>query len=113
MLRILLLCAVLCGCDVAVAGAGSNGDVSWAFTINNTMPSSGVSGGGLLVIVAYADGSSSSYTVAAGSSLSLRAEGASVRVQGGGTSATAGPGDTLYFTASGWTSTPPQPVVAN
>lgn len=113
MLRLLVLCAVLCGCDVAVAGAGTSGDVSWAFTINNTMPASGVQGGGLIVVVAYADGSSASYTVAAGSSLSLTAVGASVRVQGGGTSATAGPGDTLFYSGSGWTSTPPQPSAAN
>jgi hypothetical protein len=113
MLRLLILCAVLCGCDVSVAGAGTSGDVSWAFTINNTQPSSGVQSGGLIVIVSYADGSSASYVVAAGSSLSLTAEGASVRVQGGGSSATAGPGGTLYYTGSGWTSTPPRPVVAN
>lgn len=108
MLRILVLCAVLAGCDVAVEGAGVSGDVSWAFTINNTLPPSGTQGGGLLVVVTYANGSSATYTVAAGSSLSLTAQGASVSVVGGGSSTTAGPGGTLYYTGSGWSTSPPR-----
>ncbi len=109
MFRILVLCAVLCGCDVAMAGAGSSGDVSWAFTINNTLPPSGVSGGGLVVVVAYADGSSASYTVAPGSSLTLSAQGASVRVSGGGSTATARPDDTLFYSVAGWSMDPFEP----
>jgi len=115
MLRLLLGCAMLIvsGCGFAAAGAGTSGDVAWAFTINNTLPPMavppGYGDGGLIVIVTYQDGYSTSYVVAAGSSLSVPGNGATAVVYGGGMYTTVGPGAALFWSNGGWSSSPPMP----
>lgn len=107
MLRIVCVCCLaFAGCVSMAAGQGTTGDVSWSFVINNTLPPSGSSGGGLLVVVTYADGDSASYVVAAGESLRLEAEGASVSVEAQGNRRTVTAGQSVYYGASGWSAAP-------
>ena len=114
MLR-LLICAVVivsAGCSVTAAGVGTTGNVSWAFTINNTLPPSAVisGGSGLVVVIAYSDGTSRTASVPPGGTLVVPANGTAAVVSGGGASASVGPGSALWWTASGWSTTPPAPA---
>lgn len=113
MLR-LLVCAlaiISTGCSFAAAGAGTSGNVSWAFTINNTLPPSAViaGGGGLVVIITYSDGSSSTVSVPPGGSVTVPSNGAAAVVSGGGANTSVGPGTALWWTTTGWSTTPPIP----
>ena len=110
MLRLLACCVVLlAGCTFAAAGSGTDGNVSWAFTITNTLPDSAVigGGGGLVVVITYDDGSTRTQTVPPGGSLTIPSNGTAAVVNGGGSSASAGPGTDLFWTISGWSTTPP------
>lgn len=113
MLRLLIcVIAVVCaGCSFAAAGAGTSGNVAWAFTINNTLPPSAVipGGGGLVVVITYSDGSSSTVSVPPGGTVTVPANGTAAVVSGGGANASVGPGAALWWTASGWSTTPPAP----
>jgi hypothetical protein len=115
MLRMLLGAMLIAasGCEFAAAGAGTTGNVSWAFTISNTLPPSAVipgGGGGLLVVIAYSDGSSATVSIPPGGSVTVPANGTAAVVSGGGSNASVGPGSALWWTASGWSTTPPAPT---
>lgn len=117
MFRLLMLALVvlaLGGCLAAAAGSGTTGNVSWSFTITNTLPPSAVipGGGGLVVIITYADGSTATRTVPPGGTLTVPANGTAAVVNGGGQTAQVGPGAQMWWTPAGWSSSPPAPSAA-
>lgn len=96
-MRAAILATILClaGCDGAMVATGSDADVSWFLTINNTAASGS---GGMVVVVSYSDGSSRGVTVPAGGSVTVPASGASVLVSGGGGSQRIGPDSSGHAT---------------
>ncbi len=113
MLRLLAMAVILSGCMVSAAGSGTDGNVSWAFTINNTLPASAVppgGGGGLLVVVTYGNGTSATYLVPPGGSVTVPANGSAAVVSGGGAIRSVGPGGELFWTSTGWSASPPAPA---
>ena len=113
-MRRLFVCAVVivcAGCTFAAAGAGTTGNVAWAFTINNTLPPSTVTsgGGGLVVLITYSNGSTRTVNIPPGGSLTVPANGTAAVVSGGGANTSVGPGSELWWTPSGWSTTAPTP----
>lgn len=104
---------LLAGCTAYADGQWTSGNTAWSFTIDNSVPPTGGSGGGLTVWVVLADGSTTAYAIPAGTTTVLQASGPQATVKASGWETTATPGTTLVLTSTGWSAQPPRPAASN